>query len=183
MGAAARFCLGEFTAARAYAEQTLGLDRELQAIPRSPAATFSVLRRSRYRIAIARTHLFLSQFYLGYLDQARAGREEALAVARLEPFSLAPVLLGYCLCIELEPTLLLQRCEEFEAHCAEYGFSGYGAEAIAFHGTALSALGRTEEGMALQMQGLPCSIRRSMRSESTSDTFSATTSETRRPAP
>jgi site-specific recombinase XerD len=30
---------------------------------------------------------------------------------------------------------------------------------------------------------LPCSIRSSMRSESTSDTFSATTSETRRPAP
>jgi tetratricopeptide (TPR) repeat protein len=154
MGAAARFCLGEFTAARAYAEQALGLDRELQAIPRSPAVILSVLRRSRYRIAIARTHLFLSQFYLGYLDQARAGREEALAVARLEPFSLAPVLLGYCLCIELEPTLLLQRCEEFEAHCAEYGFSGYGAEATAFHGTALSELGRTEEGMALQMQGL-----------------------------
>jgi hypothetical protein len=30
--------------------------------------------------------------------------------------------------------------------------------------------------------GVPCSIRSSRRSESTSDTFSATTSETRRPA-
>ena len=152
-GASVDFWLGEFTATRAYAEQALELGRELRASPRSPAARFADLGQSRYGAAVALTYLFLSQSYLGYADQARAGREHARAVARFEPFSLA-VVLGYSLCTELEPTLLLQRCEELEAHCAEYGLTQFGAEAIAFHGSALSELGCAEEGVALQMQGL-----------------------------
>jgi class 3 adenylate cyclase len=152
-GGAASFWLGEFTATRAYAEQALKLGRELRTGPRSPAARSQVPGQWRYAAAIAHTYLFLSQSYLGYPDQARAGREDALAVARFEPFSLALVL-GYSLCIESEPTLLLQRCEELEAHCAEYGLTQFGAEAIAFHGSALSELDRAEEGVPLQMQGL-----------------------------
>ena len=56
--------------------------------------------------------------------------------------------------IRLQPTLMLQRCRQLETHCAEHGFPYLSSYAIARRGSALLALGRTEEGLALLVKGL-----------------------------
>jgi predicted ATPase len=49
---------------------------------------------------------------------------------------------------------MLQRCRQLETHCAEHGFPYLSSYAIARRGSALLALGRTEEGLALLVKGL-----------------------------
>jgi class 3 adenylate cyclase/predicted ATPase len=148
MSATVSFFLGEFSASCAYAKHSLELyDPEERDLRRRGSVG------SIYQQTVARSYGFLSLFHLGYLDQARRQCEEAQAGARAHAFSRA-LALACGLYLQSEPDLLLRRCQEMEAHCADHGFPIFGALATTLRGSALSALGRTEEGLALLMQGL-----------------------------
>ncbi len=148
MSATVSFFLGEFAAACAYAKQSMDLYGPEERGLRAQGPVGSI-----YQQTVARSYGFLSMFHLGYVDQARRQYEEAQAGARAHAFSRA-LALTCGLYLQSAPDLLLRRCEEMEAHCAEHGFPIFGAVATTLRGSALSALGRTEEGLALLMQGL-----------------------------
>jgi class 3 adenylate cyclase/tetratricopeptide (TPR) repeat protein len=143
MNLAAWFCRGEFTAVCGYVEQALSLYN-------FQYPTFALETYARTTVF---SYWSLALFHLGYLDQARVHREQVLAGAREHAFSFALALsLGSH--IHLQPTLMLQRCRQLETHCAEHGFPYLSSYAIARRGSALLALGRTEEGLALLVKGL-----------------------------
>jgi tetratricopeptide (TPR) repeat protein len=56
--------------------------------------------------------------------------------------------------VQSEPALLLERAEELQTHCAEHGFPYFAAVASVYRGSALSALGSADEGLALLTEGL-----------------------------
>jgi tetratricopeptide (TPR) repeat protein len=90
--------------------------------------------------------------YLGYFDQARVRREEALAQARQRGHAHTLVMvIGISLDTKLhvrsDPTTLWQQMEEMMALCSEHGFPYYEAGALAVRGRCLFALGRTEEAL------------------------------------
>jgi class 3 adenylate cyclase/predicted ATPase len=145
MTATVSFFLGEFTAGCVYGQHALDLcDAEHRD---------SSNRAAIYRQTVARSYLFLSKFYLGYVDQARLRCEETRAGAQVHAFSLA-LAIACSLYIQSEPMVLAQRCEELEAHGAEHGFPIFVAHATVLRGSALSALGRAEEGFELLTKGL-----------------------------
>ena len=49
---------------------------------------------------------------------------------------------------------MLERAEELQTHCAEHGFPYFAAVASVYRGSALSALGSADEGLALLTKGL-----------------------------
>jgi class 3 adenylate cyclase/predicted ATPase len=150
--AGAWFCRGEFTAARKYAEQALEL--------------YDTTHSSRYTMispqdpqlaALMRLSSALS--CLGHLDQARLRRDEALVQARQRAHhhTLAVVLAlawDRDAGVLSEPSRLLERAEELQAHCAEHGFPFFSAIANVYRGSALSSVGSTDEGLALITKGL-----------------------------
>jgi class 3 adenylate cyclase len=156
--AAVSFWRGEFVTAREYAERSLTFQDE--AVLPSPSYIGPVYGKSvplsyvsRHGKNIALMYSFLSAFHLGYIDQAGVRCEEAIANARADPFHLA-LALSNALMIELEPTTLLRRSTEAKAHCTEHGFPQFAALATMYHGSALLALGRTEEGVAVLTERL-----------------------------
>jgi class 3 adenylate cyclase/tetratricopeptide (TPR) repeat protein len=132
---------GDFAAARAYAEQALALSNFPNpfpglADPETMALTFS----------------FRSLSELGYLDQARLRRDEAVAKARRRghAFTLAVVLghaAGFDQLIRCAAASSLERADELAAHCAAHGFPFWGAWAQWNRGTQLLALDRAKEGL------------------------------------
>ena len=148
MSATVSFFLGEFAASCAYARQSLDLYDPEERDLRKRGSVGSI-----YQQTVARSYGFLSLFHLGYVDRARRQYEEAQAGARPHAFSRA-LALACGLYLQSEPALLLQRCEEMEVQCADHGFPIFGALATTLRGSALSALGRTEDGLALLRQGL-----------------------------
>jgi predicted ATPase len=96
---------------------------------------------------------------LGHLDQGRIRRDEALVKARqrAHAHTLALVLATAWdrdASVQSEPALLLERAEELQTHCAEHGFPYFAAVASVYRGSALSALGSADEGLALLTEGL-----------------------------
>jgi tetratricopeptide (TPR) repeat protein len=92
---------------------------------------------------------------LGYVDQALAWRDRGVALARERGHANSLV---HVLCMSLsvdfilgtDPAILLARAEEQTNLCAEHGQPFWGAWG-AFHlGRCLTAIGRIEEGLALQ---------------------------------
>jgi class 3 adenylate cyclase/tetratricopeptide (TPR) repeat protein len=144
MIATVSFFLGDFTASCDYGQEALDLLAEVRD-PRDRGAV--------YRQTVARSYRFLSKFYLGHLDQALAQSQEAQAAARAHSFSLA-LALACGLHMQAEPAHRARRCEELEAHAGEHGFPIFAAHATVFRGSALSALGRTDEGLELLEKGL-----------------------------
>jgi len=143
MSLAAWFCRGKFTAVCSCVEQALSLYN----------FQYPAFALETYARTIVFSYRSLALFHLGYLDQARVHREQVLAGAREHAFSFALALsLGSH--VYLEPTLMLQRCRQLETHCAEHGFPYLSPYAIARRGSALLALDRTEEGLALLVKGL-----------------------------
>jgi class 3 adenylate cyclase/tetratricopeptide (TPR) repeat protein len=141
--ALARFHLGDFTAARTWAEQTLSFSPPKHAI-----------RWTADPQILARTYLFKSLVRLGYLGQGCLQRDEALTQASQHnhAFTLA-VVLGHALRCDTElqsdPAILLKRAEELTALCDENGFPYWGAVALEFRARTTSALGRVEEALPL----------------------------------
>jgi hypothetical protein len=110
------FHVGDFITARAFAEQALVLyDPE-------HAPNWAVDPQ-----LVALGYLFRSLFYLGYLDQARSARVEALTQARqrTHAHTLAMLLRISLECdehIQTDPAILLQQAQELAVLSAEHGF-------------------------------------------------------------
>jgi tetratricopeptide (TPR) repeat protein len=143
---------GEFAAARAYAEQLLELYD-----PADDAAFAVISPQNPQPTALISLSNALS--CLGLLDQARETCDEALANARQHAhgLTLALVLAVACdrdVAVRSEPSLLLERSEILQTHCAEHVLPYFAAMASVFRGSALSRLGHTDQGLALITEGL-----------------------------
>jgi len=149
--AGAWLCRGEFTAARQYAEQALELYRLAH------SSRYAMIA-PQYPHLSALIRLSSALSCLGHLDQARIRCDEAIERARQLAHALAVVLAlawDRDASVQLEPALLLERAEELQAHCVEHSFPYYAATASVYRGSAFSALGSTDEGLPLLMEGLP----------------------------
>jgi TolB-like protein/class 3 adenylate cyclase/predicted ATPase len=145
------FYLGKFIDARAHYAKALPLwnpaYRAAAVVPEDPYVVYLT---------------FVSQtlVHLGYLDQARLRRDEALAEARqLSSFSLA-----FALCAawqidwaikreSLAPTML-ELAEELSAIANEHGFAPWSATGNIMRGWCLAKEGQAVEGISLLVQGL-----------------------------
>ena len=143
---------GEFLTARAYGEQVLELYDQAE------GATFARISPQDPQLTALIT---LSDVLtnLGYLDQARLRRDEAIVKARHRRHAntLALVLAGAWNCeykVRSKPAFLLERAEELQRHCVEHGLPFYSAQANVYRGASLSALGSTDHGLALLTEGL-----------------------------
>jgi predicted ATPase len=147
---AALYHLGEWTSARRHLEQVVLL---YNALPnRPPPSLYTVDHR-----AMALAFLAPALFALGYPDQARTRRREALAYARelAHPHSLALVLSRLCEfhCVAHEWQSVQELAEALVALSTEQCFSHYLATGHIYSGCALAELGKTQEGIALYRRG------------------------------
>jgi predicted ATPase/class 3 adenylate cyclase len=150
--AAAWFLRGEFAEARAYAERVLEL------YDTAHSSLYATVSAQDPQLG-ALSRLSCALCSLGYLDQARVRRNEALEKARQRAhahslaFTLATVW-EHDASVQLEPALLLESAKELQAHCARHGFPYFAAIATAYSGAALSASGQEDEGLAMLAEGL-----------------------------
>ena len=142
---------GEWIAARDYLERGLLL--------------YDPAHRSNYaELTVDDTHVVLLSYLaltlqcLGYLDQARAKREAALAEARVlsQAFTLAHAL---SLAIHAEvivggPSGARLHVDELVSLTERQSIGFYSADAMAFQGWCLTMLGQREKGIALLTRGL-----------------------------
>ena len=145
------FSLGDFPKARFYGEQGVAL--------RVPELhTYAEVWPDDLQTA---SFLFLSSALmpLGYVDQALAWRDRGVTLAR-ERGHANSLMLVLCevwsatSCLGTDPAILLACAEELTALCAEHGQPFWGAQG-AFHlGRCLTAIGRAEEGLALQRDAI-----------------------------
>src|SRR5262249_15304013 len=121
--------------------------------------------RSRYaELTLDDTHAILLSYLawtllcLGYLDQARAKREAALAEARLlsRAFTLAHALsrAAYAEAIVVGPSGALLHADEWLSLTERQSIGYYSAEAMTFQGWCLAMLGQEEKGITQLMRGL-----------------------------
>jgi class 3 adenylate cyclase/predicted ATPase len=147
---AALYHLGEWRSTRNHLEQVVAL---YGAMPNPPPPP---LYAADHR-AMALAFLAPTLYVLGYPDQGRARREEALTYAQGlgHPHSLALVLSRLCEyhCITHEWPILQDLAQVLAELGAEQRFSHYLATAHIFGGCALAALGRIREGVALYHRG------------------------------
>ena len=144
--AQSRFLLGDFSGSRADAEEALRLYDPAH----PPFWTIDAQ-------SIMLIFYFHSLTYLGYLDEARSRRDEALALGRQRHHAatLAFLLvetLGSEAHIQSDASIVLRRAEELEAFCAEQGFVRWEASAKWHRSCCLIAQSRAEEGLALQIE-------------------------------
>ena len=142
--------LGEFTLARAELEQTLVTvcDPAL----RSAATALT----DADQLVVTLVHLALPLVCLGYLDQARARREAAIAEARrlAHAFTLA-LALGYGLYgVEDASEAAMPWAEELLALSTEHGFALFKTVGAIYRGRCLAMEGRAAEGIAHMTEGL-----------------------------
>ena len=134
------FQRGDFAAVRAYAEQALAL-----------CNLANRLHVSADPEILALTYSFRALSELGYLDQARLRRDEAVAKARRRghAFTLA-IVLGHAALFDkliwCAPASWWKRADELAAHCAEHSFPYWGAWAQWYRGMQLLTSDRAEEG-------------------------------------
>jgi class 3 adenylate cyclase/predicted ATPase len=143
--------LGDFPKARFYAEQGVAL--------RVPELhTYAELWPDDLQ-TVAFLFLSFALVVLGYVDQARSWRDRGVILARERGHanSLIVVLtdsLGCDFILGTDPAILLACAEEQTALCAEYGQPFWGAVGAIQRGRCLTAIGRTEEGLALQRDAI-----------------------------
>jgi tetratricopeptide (TPR) repeat protein len=150
--AGAWFCHGEFAAARKYAEQALELYRLAH------SSRYAMIA-PQYPHLSALIRLSSALSCLGHLDQARVRRDEAIEKARhlTHAHTLAVVLAVAWdddAAVRSEPALLLELAEELQVHSAEHSFPYFAAIASVYRGSAISALGNTNEGLPPITEGL-----------------------------
>jgi predicted ATPase len=102
-------------------------------------------------------HLSRTLHFLGYVDQARCRRDEALAEARAS----SPYNFIYALCITWwvdwtidSPTTLLRSADEILATSTDQGYSLWVGFGQVMRGWCLGALGQPAEGLALLLKGI-----------------------------
>jgi class 3 adenylate cyclase/predicted ATPase len=146
-----RHFTGKLVDARAYLENALSLcDPTFRRFSPSPEDTYVQIL-----IFLSRTLL-----YLGYVDQARLRRDEALAEAR----RLSPYNLVFALCfawygdwasegVESAPARL-QSAEKVLAISAEQGFAMWSPVGNIMRGWSLGVVGQAAEGIPLMLKGI-----------------------------
>jgi predicted ATPase len=150
-GGAACFYLGKFIDARAYYENALSLwDPMHRASATSPEDPY----------VSGLTYLFRTLLCLGYVDQGRLRRDEALAEAR----RLTPHTLAFTLCQawlgdrEIEQVkaaqTMLRSADEVLAITSERGFPLYFGLGHIMRGWCLGAVGQAAEGIPLILKGV-----------------------------
>jgi class 3 adenylate cyclase/tetratricopeptide (TPR) repeat protein len=141
-----RVYLGEFVAAHAILEQSLGL---------GDPAYRSVGGLSLDHYAATRTYLALILAHRGYIDQARSRIDEALSEARRlgHAHTLAHVL-DHATWIDWLTRSPMLHMQELLTLSTEHGFPHYLGLGLAFRGRSLIALGQAQEGLALLTQAL-----------------------------
>ena len=143
--------LGELIAARDYLERGLSV--------------YDFTDRSSYaELTVDDTHVMLLSYLawtllcLGYLDQARAKREAALAEARFlsRAFTLAHTLsrATHAEAIVVGPSGALLHADEWVSLTERQSIGYYSAEAMIFQGWCLAMLGQNEKGITQLMRGL-----------------------------
>ena len=143
--------LGEWIAARDYLERGLLL--------------YDHARRSSYaELTVDDTHVVLLTYLawtllcLGYMDQARAKREAALAEARLlsRAFTLAHALswATHAEAIVVGPSGALSHANELVSLTERQSIGYYSAHAMAFQGWCLTMRGQREKGITQLTRGL-----------------------------
>jgi predicted ATPase len=148
--------LGEFIAARDHLERGLLL--------------YDPAHHSSYaEPTVDDTHVVLLSYlgltlaHLGYLDQARAKREAALAEARLlsRAFTLAHtlVLATHAEAIVAGPSGTLLQANELLSLTESQSISEFSAHAMAFQGWCLTMLGQREKGVTQLTRGLMAAYR------------------------
>jgi class 3 adenylate cyclase/tetratricopeptide (TPR) repeat protein len=146
-----RFVLGEFVAARNLFELCDALS-----VPACRTVYAGMTAEDPYAGMLASLSLTLT--YLGYLDEARARRSEALVAARqLEhAYTLTQVLVWACWgeWVASLPEEAQKHAEEVIALSSEHGFPFWLAWGFIHSGWSLTALGQAEEGFALITKGL-----------------------------
>jgi tetratricopeptide (TPR) repeat protein len=147
-----RSCLGEFTAARGYADNAVALydpaDRPLYA---------ELIPHEMLQLLLA--HSTISLAPLGHLDQACSRADAAVREARrlAHPVSLFDALAyfwGIGWCIGSEPKSLLQCADEPLALAVEYELGLGRAMGVFLRGWCMAALGRAGEEIPLLTTGL-----------------------------
>jgi predicted ATPase len=151
LGGEVRLALGEFTAAHADFQRSLELFDPAQ---RSEIAALTAA--DTYVVTLA--GLSATLIRLGYLDQARVRRDEALAEARQlsHAFTLALALNSSCVyerCVQAAPAAL-RDAEELVALTTEQGFPFWRAVGTLYIGWSLAAMGRPADALALLSNGL-----------------------------
>jgi class 3 adenylate cyclase/tetratricopeptide (TPR) repeat protein len=143
--------LGDFAKARFYAEQAVAL--------RVPELhTYADVWPDDLQSA---SFLFYSWVLvvLGYLDQAVAWRDRGVALAReREHANSLMLVLFFSLLVDFilgtDPAILVTRAEELTGLCTENGQAYWGALGAIQRGRCLTAIGRIEEGLALQRDAI-----------------------------
>jgi predicted ATPase/class 3 adenylate cyclase len=146
-----RFYLGEFGAAQAYFEQCHDLGD-----PRHRAVVAPLTTADPHVAAIG--HLAWTLMSLGYVDQARLRLNEVISEAdRLEHAYTRAFVLSFACWVEWtsrSPEHVRRRAEEVVALSIEHNFPLWLAWGTAYRGWSSTALGQTQEGLALIKQGL-----------------------------
>jgi tetratricopeptide (TPR) repeat protein len=141
-----RLWLGDFTTARSFLEQCMGL---------ADPAHRTVGERSHDPYVVLLTWLGLSFVCLGYIDRARSWMDQALSEARRlrHAYTLAHVL---CMANWLDWLIgtPLAHLEEYLALTTEHKFPFYLGWAQAFRGLQLAGAGQAAEGLVLLTQSL-----------------------------
>jgi class 3 adenylate cyclase len=150
------FCLGDFVAAHNHLEQGLAL------FDPADRPFYAALTQQDARVMLLSWSSAL--FPLGYLDQAQANSNEALAEARRlgQPFSLAIGGLGFLLFHNARVgerntstlSTTLQRSEELVTLATEQNFPQFVAFGRIARGWCMAALGQGLQGIEVLIQGL-----------------------------
>jgi class 3 adenylate cyclase/tetratricopeptide (TPR) repeat protein len=140
-----RLYLGEFVAARALLERSLGLA--------DPAYRIAGMAYDFYALSL--TFLSVTLAYLGFINQARSRIDEALSEARRLGQTLTLVhglnLANWIDWLTRAPEVHLG---EFLSLSTEHDFPHYLSWALAYRGRLLIGPGQAQEGLALLTQGL-----------------------------
>jgi predicted ATPase/class 3 adenylate cyclase len=144
------YYLGEFTDARASFEDALALWEPT-------FGAFEAANDLQLAHLADLVHLSRTLHSLGYVDQARRRRDEALAEAQ----ATSPYNFVYALCITWwvdwtieSPTTLLRSADEILATSTDQGYSLWVGFGQVMRGWCLAALGQAVEGLALLLQGI-----------------------------
>jgi predicted ATPase len=143
------FWMGALTDARPNLERALGL------CDSAHRAAYARVADHDPRCS-SEIYLSMSLCSLGYLDQARKHRDQAIAAARTHAHTLALVLghsVWYYWCVG-DDRHLLSLADELMTFADERGFIVWSAQAAIVKGRSLALLGQAEEGRPLISRGL-----------------------------
>jgi predicted ATPase len=143
--------MGKFLTAREYLESAITLY--------DPARHRPLIYRYGYDAGVASlAYEAWTLWHLGYSDQALERSYEALALAQRlsHPLNLAhaELFVGVLRQYRREVRAAQENAESVIAYSAEHGLSDYWGWATGLRGWAIAQLGRSEEGIAQQREGL-----------------------------